>query len=82
MMLLDRPIAASHRSRCTLCSLVLISIAMPAASQYATAYRHRGDAYEHKGVMAAALADYRAALKLDPGMQPAKAALARLGAGP
>ena len=52
------------------------------ASQYAGAYGHRADAYEHKGVIDAAIADYRAALKLDPDMQSAKDALTRLGAVP
>jgi len=52
------------------------------ARQYANAYVHRADAYGHKGLTDAAVADYREALKLDPVMQPAKDALARLGAVP
>ena len=52
------------------------------ATQYANGYSHRGDAYVHKGVMEAAIDDYRAALKLDPGLRSAKEALARPGAGP
>jgi len=51
-------------------------------SRYAGAYGHRGDAYELKGVIDAAIADYRAALKLDPGLTSAKDALKRLGAAP
>ena len=52
------------------------------ASQYAGAYGHRAGAYEHTGVRDAAIAHYRAALKLDPGTQSAKEALTRLGAAP
>ncbi|HKB96222.1 MAG TPA: hypothetical protein VKB94_05190, partial [Rhizomicrobium sp.] len=52
------------------------------ASRYASAYSHRAGTYEHKGVIDAAIADYRAALKLDPDMQSAKDALKRLGAMP
>ena len=52
------------------------------ALRYASAYDNRGGANEKKGSRDAAIADYREALKLDPKMQSAKDALARLGALP
>ena len=49
---------------------------------YADAYKMRGSAYQMNGQLDNAIADYRAALKLDPDAQGVKDVLKRLGAEP
>jgi tetratricopeptide (TPR) repeat protein len=46
---------------------------------FAKTYFNRGAAYEHRKLYHQAADDYRAALKLDPGLEPAKEGLMRLG---
>jgi tetratricopeptide (TPR) repeat protein len=58
------------------------SRAMVLRPNYAAAYANRGSAYEEKHLNDYAISDYRAALKIDPGLQPARDGLKRLGGTP
>ena len=53
-----------------------------AEPRYADAYKMRASAYQMKGQLNYAIADYREALKLDPDAQAVKDVLKRLGATP
>ena len=60
----------------------LIESARQTSASKAAAYHHRGFAYERDGWLAWAIADYRAALKLDPTQILARDSLKRLGVTP
>jgi tetratricopeptide (TPR) repeat protein len=56
--------------------------AIALAPRFTSPYDNRAVIYEKTGAHAKAIADYRMALSIDPGNQPAKTGLARLGVKP